>query len=99
MRLKRSALDAMPICSIIVRPALGTYSSASFSDGSMVMRYSPVIVGIDELDDDVVADALDPAVAPFLERDRSTWCRRLLRSAARRCRPRDAIRFRRAGRR
>ena len=45
VRLKRSALLDRPICSIIVRPAPGTISSASFSDGSIVMRYSPVIVG------------------------------------------------------
>ena len=37
VRVKRQFLQAMPICSIMVKPAPGTYSSASFSDGSMVM--------------------------------------------------------------
>src|ERR1039458_2155342 len=45
VRLKRSFLLLIPICSIMVRPAPGTYSRASFSDGSIVMRYSPGIVG------------------------------------------------------
>ena len=44
VRLKRSVLDAIPICSINVRPALGTINNASFSDGSIVRRYSPVMV-------------------------------------------------------
>ena len=37
VRVKRQGLQDMPICSIMVKPAPGTYRSASFSDGSMVM--------------------------------------------------------------
>ena len=47
--------------------------------------------GIDEFDDDVGADAFDIAVAPLLERDRWTFCRRLLPEAAHSCRPRSGF--------
>src|SRR5271163_4802558 len=45
VRLNRSVFVDKPICSFMVSPALGTYSRASFSDGSMVMWNSPLMVG------------------------------------------------------
>src|SRR5271163_2542381 len=44
-RVKRSAFEASPCCSSKLKPAPGTCSSASFSEGSDVRWYSPELVG------------------------------------------------------
>ena len=84
----------MPICSDMVRPAPGTYSSASFSSGSRLIWYSPLMVGVDEFDDDVGADAFDIAVAPVFKWIGGSFAAALFVRALDSCRPKDAIRSR-----
>ena len=63
----RAALEDCPSCSARVKPAPGTYSRASFSDGSVVKRNSPVPLGSHKFQLYVLANPLNIVVSPIFE--------------------------------
>ena len=65
--LKRCALFAMPICSQMVRPALGVISEGIFFGAVHGHVIFAAHAGVDEFDDDFLADAFNVAVAPCFE--------------------------------